>query len=111
MESIVSGAILPHPPILVPEIGRERLKEAEKSKYGMEETARRIKELAPDVIVVVTPHGAVGQASIPVYTGHVFEGNFSEIEEVKSPTRILDCPNNLKKFSKCWRARISVGAM
>ena len=77
MESIVSGAILPHPPILVPEIGRERLKEAEKSKYGMEETARRIKELAPDVIVVVTPHGAVGQASIPVYTGHVFEGNFS----------------------------------
>jgi AmmeMemoRadiSam system protein B len=83
MGNIVLGAIMPHPPILVPEIGRERLKEAEQSKQGMEETARRIKESSPDVIIVVTPHGAVGQASIPVYTGHVFEGNFSAFGRAK----------------------------
>jgi AmmeMemoRadiSam system protein B len=75
--SIVFGAIMPHPPILVPEIGRDRLKEAEKSKKALEEISRRIKGKDFDTMVVVTPHGDVGQASVPVYTGHVFEGNFA----------------------------------
>lgn len=74
--SIVFGAIMPHPPIVVPPIGKERLKEADKTKQALEELSRRIKNCACDTIVVVTPHGDVGQASIPVYTGHVFEGNF-----------------------------------
>jgi aromatic ring-opening dioxygenase LigB subunit len=76
--SIVFGAIMPHPPILVPAIGKERLKDAEKSQQALEEISRRIKGMDFDTIVVVTPHGDVGQASVPVYTGHVFEGTFSQ---------------------------------
>ncbi|MDD5593165.1 MAG: AmmeMemoRadiSam system protein B [Candidatus Margulisbacteria bacterium] len=74
--SIVFGAIMPHPPILVPPIGKERLKEAEKSKKALEEISSRFKSKDIDTIIVITPHGDVGQASVPVYTGHVFEGNF-----------------------------------
>jgi AmmeMemoRadiSam system protein B len=77
MGKIVFGAIMPHPPILVPEIGKGRIKEVEKSKNALEEISRRMKGRNPDVVVVITPHGEVGQASIPVYTGHVFEGSFS----------------------------------
>jgi len=76
--SIVFGAIMPHPPILVPAIGKERLKEAAKSKLALEDISQRLKNCDCDTIVVVTPHGDVGQASVPVYTGHVFEGNFSQ---------------------------------
>src|SRR3989338_8716539 len=75
--SIVYGAILPHPPILIPQIGGGRLKEAGKSKQALEEISRRIKAQDFDTVVVVTPHGAVGQVSVPVYTGHIFEGNFA----------------------------------
>lgn len=74
--SIVFGAIMPHPPILVPPIGKDRLKEAEKSKKALEDISQRIKGKEFDTIVLITPHGDVGQASVPVYTGHVFEGNF-----------------------------------
>jgi AmmeMemoRadiSam system protein B len=76
--SIVFGAIMPHPPIVVPAIGKERLKDAAKTKQALEELSRRIKSTDCDTIVVVTPHGDVGQASVPVYTGHVFEGNFAQ---------------------------------
>jgi aromatic ring-opening dioxygenase LigB subunit len=76
--SIVYGAIMPHPPIVVPAIGKERLKEADQTKRALEEISRRIKAADCDTIVVVTPHGDVGQASVPVYTGHVFEGNFAQ---------------------------------
>ena len=75
--SIVFGAIMPHPPILIPQIGKDRLKQAESSKKALEEISQRIKGKEIDTMVVVTPHGAVGQASIPVYTSHIFEGNFS----------------------------------
>ena len=76
--SIVFGAIMPHPPILVPPIGKDRLKEAEKSKNALEDISRRFKSQEFDTIVVITPHGDVGRASVPVYTGHVFEGNFGQ---------------------------------
>jgi aromatic ring-opening dioxygenase LigB subunit len=74
--SIVLGAILPHPPILVPPIGKDRLKEAEQSKNAFAEITKRFQAADFDTIIVITPHGDVGQASVPVYTGHVFEGNF-----------------------------------
>jgi len=76
--SIVFGAIMPHPPILLPSIGGNRLKEADKSKQALEEISRRIKAQDFDTLVVITPHGAVGQASVPIYTGHVFEGNLAQ---------------------------------
>lgn len=74
--SIVFGAIMPHPPILIPEIGGGRIKEAERSKRALEEAAKRIKAKDPDTIIVTTPHGEVGQSSVPIYISHVFEGNF-----------------------------------
>ncbi|MCU0640634.1 MAG: hypothetical protein MUC35_00915 [Candidatus Margulisbacteria bacterium] len=81
--SIVFGAIMPHPPIIVPAIGKERLKEAAATKQALEEVSRRLKTADCDTIVVVTPHGDVGQASVPVYTGHVFEGNFAQFGQPK----------------------------
>ncbi|MGB9612696.1 MAG: class III extradiol dioxygenase subunit B-like domain-containing protein [Candidatus Margulisiibacteriota bacterium] len=75
--SIVFGAILPHPPILIPKIGGERLKEADKSRKALEEISKRIKAKEFDTLVIITPHGEVGQASVPVYTSHVFEGSFA----------------------------------
>ncbi len=77
MGEIVFGAIMPHPPILVPDIGKGRIREAPQSKKGLEEIAHRIKGKDFDTLIVITPHGQVGQASVPVYTGHVFEGSFS----------------------------------
>jgi len=81
--SVIYGAIMPHPPILVPFIGGKRLKEAEKSKKALENISRTIKAQDFDTIVVITPHGEVGQASVPVYTGHIFEGSFASFGQPK----------------------------
>jgi len=77
MDPVVYGAILPHPPILVPQVGGARIKEAEKSKKAMQDVAKKLKSLSDriDTIVVITPHGEVGQSAVPVYTGHIFEGH------------------------------------
>lgn len=74
---IVFGAILPHPPIIVPQIGGKRIAEAENTKKAMEQVARKLQELKVDTIIIITPHGEVGQAAVPVYTTHVYEGSFA----------------------------------
>lgn len=78
MNNIVFGAIMPHPPIVVPQVGRDRAKEVAQTIKSLTELSRRLKNSNCDTVVVVTPHGAVGQASVPVYTAHVFEGDFSQ---------------------------------
>jgi aromatic ring-opening dioxygenase LigB subunit len=74
---------MPHPPIIVPAIGKNRLKEADKTKRALEKISQMFKGEEFDTIVVITPHGRVGQASVPVYTSHVFEGNFADFGHPK----------------------------
>lgn len=73
--AIVYGAILPHPPILIPFIGGARIKDVAKTKKALEEVGKRLKSKEIDAVVIITPHGNVSQVSIPVYVSHVFEGN------------------------------------
>jgi AmmeMemoRadiSam system protein B len=73
--AIVYGAILPHPPIIVPFIGGARIKDVAKTKKSLEEVAKRLKAKEIDSVVIFTPHGNVSQVSVPVYVNHVFEGN------------------------------------
>jgi aromatic ring-opening dioxygenase LigB subunit len=75
--AIVFGAIVPHPPLLVPVIGGKRIGEVERTRSAMEKIAKDLKLKEVDVIIIFTPHGAVSQVSLPVYTAHVFDGNFA----------------------------------
>jgi AmmeMemoRadiSam system protein A len=54
---IVGVAFVPHPPILLPEIGKGEEEKARQTINGMEEIAKRIRAKEPDLIVCVSPHG------------------------------------------------------
>lgn len=54
---IIGAAFFPHPPIVLPEVGRGQERDASATLQGMAELAGLVAELKPDVIAVVTPHG------------------------------------------------------
>lgn len=54
---IVGLALVPHPPILLHEIGRGEEKKASQTLTGMAEVAKRIRAKEPDLIICVSPHG------------------------------------------------------
>lgn len=68
----------PHPPILIPEIGRGEERGAEKTLAGMERLAREVADLAPDVILCITPHGPVFQDGLCVMRGESLSGDFGQ---------------------------------
>ncbi|NLX77051.1 MAG: AmmeMemoRadiSam system protein A [Clostridiaceae bacterium] len=53
---IKAAFIVPHPPIILPEIGRGEEKKIQKTIDAYMETAKRISEIKPETIIVTTPH-------------------------------------------------------
>jgi AmmeMemoRadiSam system protein A len=47
---------VPHPPLLVPEVGKGEEKVIQSTFQAMEKVAHRIKDIAPDTIIVLSPH-------------------------------------------------------
>lgn len=54
--SLAFAAITPHPPILIPTIGKEAGKKLEKTKKAMEQLEEDLYLSKPDVLLIVAPH-------------------------------------------------------
>ncbi|NLG84199.1 MAG: AmmeMemoRadiSam system protein A [Firmicutes bacterium] len=56
---VVLGALAPHPPIIVPAVGREELPRVRAPRAAMETLAEAVAAASPATVVVFTPHGNV----------------------------------------------------
>jgi MEMO1 family protein len=76
MLSIVG--IAPHPPIIIPAIGRDRLAEAQQTIDGMKRLAGMVKEAAPELLIIISPHGQILREGPAVLTTPRLSGNFGQ---------------------------------
>ncbi len=56
--SLLAAYIVPHPPLAVPQVGRGKEAEIQATLDGYREVAARIAALAPETIVIISPHTA-----------------------------------------------------
>lgn len=73
---LVFTGIAPHPPIMVPEVGRESIAEVRASIEAMAEFTRRVIDSGARTIVIVSPHAPLEPDSFVVYEGPVLTGDF-----------------------------------
>lgn len=78
MGSIISSYIFPHPPIIVPEVGRGNEEGAQETIIAAQKVAEDIKNDKPTTIIVTTPHGPVFQDFIYISTGDRIHGDLSK---------------------------------
>lgn len=79
----------PHPPILLEDIGGGRERDAKATIEGMIQIASEIKDLEPEVIVVISPHGNTFRNGTSILLGDTIKGDFADygfdyIDTVKS---------------------------
>ncbi len=70
--------IAPHPPIIIPSIGRGELKKALKTVEGMKLLSSIFSEANPALLIVITPHGSVFREGPAVLTDQHLSGDFSQ---------------------------------
>jgi len=56
---IVAAFIVPHPPIIVPEVGRGEEKKTEKTVKSYEEVAEAIYDIKPQTVIITSPHSVM----------------------------------------------------
>lgn len=54
--SILAGFMVPHPPLIIPEIGKGEEGKIQETVDAYDRVGREIAELAPETIVVISPH-------------------------------------------------------
>lgn len=64
---ILSCYLMPHAPIMVPEVGKSQSRIVQDSIDAAEAVGREIKDLAPDTVIIISPHGPVFRDAICLY--------------------------------------------
>jgi MEMO1 family protein len=76
---LLKGAfIVPHPPLILPEVGGGRQKTVQRTIDAYEKAARQIKSLAPDTLVIATPHAMGYSEYFTVSSGEGSRGSFGD---------------------------------
>ena len=75
--SLVFSAIAPHPPIMVPEVGRESIARVEDSIEAMAELTQRLIDSGAESVIVISPHAPLEADSFVAYQGPEVYGDFT----------------------------------
>lgn len=74
--SLLGAFIVPHPPLIIPDIGKGEEKKIKKTIESFHEVAKQIAELEPDTIVITTPHSILYSDYFHISPGREAKGNF-----------------------------------
>ncbi|BCZ47752.1 hypothetical protein psyc5s11_38190 [Clostridium gelidum] len=78
MENILGYYLLPHPPIIIPDIGKGEEKKIEKTSLACNCIGREIADIKPDTIIIITPHAAMFSDAIAVSDDDIIYGDLSQ---------------------------------
>jgi hypothetical protein len=76
--SLVYSAFVPHPPILVPEIGQGEERKCQASLDAYHEIASRLVQAEVETVILVSPHAPLTKEGITLLTEEVVRGNFAQ---------------------------------
>ncbi len=71
------GALVPHPPVMIPEVGGDDARCVRSTRRAMKRLARIIRRSAPDTLVLITPHAPTSFRHSYYYGGKQLWGDLA----------------------------------
>lgn len=75
MGRILGYFVMPHPPVIIPEVGRGEERKAKATSEACKKAAEEVKELEPEVIIIITPHGPLFRDAISITDRESIQGD------------------------------------
>ena len=75
--SVVFAGIAPHPPIMVPEVGREAIAEVRSSIDAMAALTERVIRSGAETLILISPHAPLESQAFVAYDGPQLYGDFA----------------------------------
>lgn len=76
--SVIAAFMVPHPPIIVPEIGRGEERKIQKTIDAYQTAARKIGDMKPETIVLISPHQTMYSDYFHISPGNSASGDFAQ---------------------------------
>ncbi len=74
---IVAAGIAPHPPLIIPDIGREELSKVSDTVESLKQFSLQVASSNPDTVILITPHGPMHRHAPAIQAGEILEGDFA----------------------------------
>lgn len=81
MGKISGYYIVPHPPIIIPQIGKGEEEKIKKTKESLMEVGRDIKSKRTKTIIIITPHGPIFRDAVALTNFPYIHGDFEKFGE------------------------------
>lgn len=78
MGKISAFYTMPHPPIIIPEVGRGKEEKIKKISDTCCKVAEEIANIEPDTIIIITPHGPLFSDAVALSCGESIYGNLGK---------------------------------
>ena len=83
-DSITFVGIAPHPPIMVPEVGREAITEVRESITAMRVFTERIIESGAETLLIISPHAPLDERAFVAYADATLYGDFANFRAAET---------------------------
>jgi len=103
--SILGAVAVPHPPIILPEVGRGEEQKISTTTNAYKEIARRIVELEPETIIITSPHSVMYADYFHISPGTQASGNMAQFRAPQISLTINYDANFIKKLSTLATAK------
>lgn len=81
MENILRYYLMPHPPLIIPSVGKGQEKLIQSTIDACNQVGEEISNLKPETIVIITPHGTMFSDAIAISNEEHIKGNFSQFKD------------------------------
>ena len=83
---LVYAAIVPHSPILIPEIGRDHVKKLKKTSVALGEIKKALHASRAETILIISPHGSIIPDAFTINLSETYTVSLQEFGNFRSET-------------------------
>ncbi len=105
---LVFSAIVPHPPIAIPGVGKENQKKLHKTLKALEILARDFELAKPDLVIVISPHGDIYPDAFTINTLPEYEANFHQFGDFETQLNFSGDISFINRFKEQVESRLAV---
>lgn len=106
-KGVHSAFLLPHPPVLLPQIGKGRERDAEKTVLACQRAATQAAAGTPDTVVIISPHAPLFSDFLFVYDSPTLSGSFARFG---APSVVLSAEQDTE-FRESLMDRLSAASV
>ncbi len=92
-KDILMVAVTPHPPIIIESVGKTDTRKVSKTVAALQEVSHQVAKLAPDTVIVISPHGPVFNDAVAVFDGKSIKGDLGSFNALQERMEVdIDRP-------------------